>query len=208
MAPNSGDSNSKAPKTPGTPRTPRTPPNRRILSPPGAPRPRRTERRPTAPPSNGLMTTPSRGDSRLNDMFASPSSNSRRSHRRDSRSRSPVRDRPLSYRTRSPLSNHRQSRQSTDALLGPPIDRLNIHGTVTNNNNVSHYEFRYDSPYNLNQRFESILSLKRTGQINTLAENASPEDADDESEEVNRRDTPTNLSNNGIEKFDDNERTF
>lgn len=100
-------------------KVPTTPPNSYVISPPRAPRPRRIMRSEDMRENESQPSTPSRVMNRLHSKLVGLGADREHGGPRDPRSRSPPKDRSLSYRARSPLSNKHQGGRSNQVLFGP-----------------------------------------------------------------------------------------
>ncbi|KAF7931427.1 hypothetical protein BELL_0260g00040 [Botrytis elliptica] len=128
--------------------TPKTPPNARMLSPPGAPRQRRFLRSGVTQQSNGSFRASRNFGDRLNNTIYSPTPRPGQNNR-DSRSRSPPRDRVPVYRSRSPVNDRLFGGRSTQqsSFLIESIEQ----DTVLNHVQPS-------SSYNMNEGLQSMIS--------------------------------------------------
>ncbi|TGO45356.1 hypothetical protein BCON_0400g00060 [Botryotinia convoluta] len=135
--------------------TPKTPPNTRMLSPPRAPRQRRFLRSAVTSQSNGTFRTPNNFEDTSNFRLYSPTP-LRGQDRRNTRSRSPPRDRAPKYRNRFPVNSRLFGGRSVEGeLLGPLLTESIEQDTVMDNEQPS-------NPYNINERFQRMLSLADT----------------------------------------------
>ncbi|TGO08939.1 hypothetical protein BTUL_0185g00160 [Botrytis tulipae] len=134
---------------------PKTPPNAHMLSPPGAPRRRQFLRSGATQQSNRSFRTPCNFGGRLSDRTYSPTPRQRQNSR-DTRSRSPPRDRVLAYRSRSPVNDLLSGEQFTQqSLMGSSLTESIEQDTVLNNEQPS-------SSYYMNERSQSMPSLADT----------------------------------------------
>ncbi|THV52544.1 hypothetical protein BGAL_0076g00290 [Botrytis galanthina] len=131
--------------------TPKTPPNARMLSPPEAPRQRRFLRSGVTQQPNGSSRTPCNFGDRLSDRTYSPTPRQRQ-NRRDSRSRSPPRDRDPAYRSRSPVKHRLFGGRSTEQSLPRSFLMESIEKDTVMENE------QFSSPYNTNERPQTMLS--------------------------------------------------
>ncbi|KAI9644983.1 hypothetical protein NHQ30_007018 [Ciborinia camelliae] len=119
---------------------PTTPTNSYAISPPKAPRPQRVMRPEEVWERNREPSTPSRTQTNLKSR-SGPRAFSERDRLRDSRSRSPPRDRSLDrslpYRSRSPTNNIRRRRIFSEAAFGAKVVKPSNQGAPINNKNPS-----------------------------------------------------------------------
>lgn len=146
---------------------PSTPPNTQMLSPPRAPRQRRFLRPEVTPQTSESFRTPHKFEDRLNGELHSPIP-SGRNNRRNARSRSPPRNRARAYRSRSPPRDHLFGKRSAgEALLGPLLPNAFYQSTGMDNN------FQSSRSYDINERFQRMLSLAETEHKKKASENKS-----------------------------------
>ncbi|KAF7951829.1 hypothetical protein EAE96_007127 [Botrytis aclada] len=135
--------------------TPKTPPNVRVLSPPGAPRQCGLLHPEVTPQPNGAFRPSYNLRDRSNSRMCSPRPR-RGPNSRNTRSRSPPRDRAPVYRNRLPVNDRLFGGRLAQLSLPKPFLMESIEqDTIVDSTQPS-------SSYNMNEQFQRMLSLADT----------------------------------------------